>query len=488
VSTRSLLLRIFTANLAGGLIVFVFFTFVVPIPADLHSSQATIDIHHRLAALFFVAIMLLFLPIAIVQFRAAEGPVPDWIRRGGPPDEGVRRAVLAQPLRQAGWLLGDWLASGFLYAAFNLLVLGDGIGTMLRVFGGILIGGLATSGVTYLAVERQLRPLFALVLEGGEPVATAGRIRTRLLLSWALGSGLALAAIAVGPLGMPSSLRARLLAPAVFLAVIGLIGGGLLVAAAARSVTDRLDDVRHALAAVRDGNLDASVDVDDGGEVGLLQAGFNHMVGGLRERQELADLFGRHVGAEVARQALERGRTLGGEQRQLSALFVDLIGSTALAERLPASEVVAILNAMFEAVVRTVTAEGGWVNKFEGDGALCVFGAPADQPDHAARALRAARSMHEALAARPVDAAIAVSSGAAVAGNVGSVQRFEYTVIGDPVNESARLTEQAKLQPGRVLASEAAVVAAGGEAGVWVLAATLELRGRANPTRAYRPG
>ena len=186
------------------------------------------------------------------------------------------------------------------------------------------------------------------------------------------------------------------------------------------------------------------------------------MVGGLRERQQLADLFGRHVGAEVARQALERGDRLGGEQREVSALFVDLIGSTALALRRPAEQVVGVLNAMFDAVVAAVTAEGGWVNKFEGDGALCVFGAPGDQPDHAARALRAATrpaapSWRRAAAVPGLDAAIGVSSGLAVAGNVGSVQRFEYTVIGDPVNEASRLTRWPRRHPCRVLASGAAV-------------------------------
>ena len=178
VSTRSLLVRIFIANIVGGLIVFVFFTFVVPIPSDLHSSQATIDVHHRLATLIFLGIMVGFSPIAIAQFRAAEGPVPAWQRRGGPPDDAVRRAVLAQPLRQAAWLLGDWLAAGVIYAGFNLFVLHGGLGTMLRVFGGILIGGLATSGVIYLVVENELRPLFAVVLEGeGPPPASAGSAR-----------------------------------------------------------------------------------------------------------------------------------------------------------------------------------------------------------------------------------------------------------------------------------------------------------------------
>src|SRR3546814_3520462 len=101
------------------------------------------------------------------------------------------------------------------------------------------------------------------------------------------------------------------------------------------------------------------------------------MVAGLRERQRLQDLFGRHVGHEVAAQAIERGSDLGGESREASAFFVDLIGSTAMAEVLPPTEVVATLNAFFEAVVDEVSAQGGWVNKFRGDGALCVFGGPA---------------------------------------------------------------------------------------------------------------
>ena len=141
-----------------------------------------------------------------------------------------------------------------------------------------------------------------------------------------------------------------------------------------------------------------------------------------------------------------------------------------MAEVLPPGEVVATLNAFFQAVVDTVQAEGGWVNKFEGDGALCVFGVPAFQPDHEQRALRAARALPgrlaEVRAAHPgLDAGIGVSSGTVVAGNVGTEERFEYTVIGRPVNEAARLTDLAKQRPGRVLASAAAVRAGGDPSG-----------------------
>ena len=280
------------------------------------------------------------------------------------------------------------------------------------------------------------------------------------MLSWALGSGIPLLGIVLALQGNPSVSRHQLTRAVTLLAVLGLVVGWLVMAVAARSVADPLRGVRAGLRQVQEGHLDTQMPVDDGGEIGLVQAGFNQMAAGLREREQLRELFGRHVGEEVARQALERGTDLGGEQRDVSALFVDIIGSTAMAQDRAPTDVVSALNAFFDRVVRVVGDEGGWVNKFEGDGALCVFGAPADQPDHAARALRAARRLRtelDGLSAADLDAGIGVSSGVAVAGNVGAAARYEYTVIGDPVNEAARLCDAAKQRPSRVLASDAAV-------------------------------
>jgi adenylate cyclase len=118
--------------------------------------------------------------------------------------------------------------------------------------------------------------------------------------------------------------------------------------------------------------------------------GFNRMAHGLRERERLRTLFGHHVGPDVARRAMEAEVALGGEVVEATAMFVDMIASSTLAEQRPPDEVVEILNAYFDAVVRCVGAEGGYVSKFEGDGAMCIFGAPIAHPDHAARALRAA--------------------------------------------------------------------------------------------------
>ena len=136
--------------------------------------------------------------------------------------------------------------------------------------------------------------------------------------------------------------------------------------------------------------------------------------------------------------------------------------------------------------METVEARGGFVNKFEGDAALCVFGAPVARPNPAADALAAARTLRARLRRElpDIDFGIGVSAGRAVAGNVGAEHRYEYTVIGDPVNEAARLCEMAKEHPERLLASEAAVErAGGGEAGRWSLGEPIVLRGRDEATR-----
>jgi adenylate cyclase len=130
------------------------------------------------------------------------------------------------------------------------------------------------------------------------------------------------------------------------------------------------------------------------------------------------------------------------------------------------------------------------VNKFEGDAALCVFGAPVALDDHAGAALRAARALQARLAELDggLAAAIGVATGAAVAGYVGAVTRFEYTVVGDPVNEAARLSDAAKTRPLRLLASAAALERAGrSEAARWRAEGELRLRGRSTPTRLAVP-
>jgi adenylate cyclase len=479
-----LLARFGLSNLVGAVLVFAYFQLLYAAREQSVTEALTNSASHQ-SLMVFLLFMVAVGPTGYLAGKAAFRPVERWLAGDSKPDTDVRRTALLAPARLAALTFIGWILAALVFSILNVSQ-GNSGRDIIRMVAGTLLGGLACAAICFLLTERFLRPVFARVLEGEPPrrPTTLG-ITPRLMLSWALGSAVPLLGIALAPL-TPAADRTNLFFPVVLLAVIGIVAGGAFIAVAARSVAEPIEGVRSGLEQVETGDLGTAVPVDDGGEIGLLQAGFNRMAAGLREREELRDLFGRHVGVEVARQAVDRGGALGGEQREISALFVDLVGSTAMAQQRPPAEVVSVLNTFFANVVRVVAAEGGWVNKFEGDGALCVFGAPADQPDHAARALRAARNLGAALADN-LAAGIGVSSGAAVAGNVGAEQRYEYTVIGDPVNTASRLSEAAKHHPEHVLASEDAVRAAGDEGQHWVEVGSFDLRGRSTPTVAYAP-
>ena len=422
-------------------------------------------------------------PLTRGVFRRATA----WVIEDRAPNERERTATLALPRRAAIAQLVVWTALGLVTAALNYST-HESVALAIRIAVGVAASGVAVALVTTVLAERSLPPLFVLVLAGVPPGrAHVVGIRRRLLLFWGLGSGIPLLGVLLTPLGLPSSDRDRILVGMLVLAGAGLVAGLWTTVIAAASVADPVADVRRGMGRVARGEFAMEVPVDDDGEIGLLQAGFNHMAAGLRERERMRELFGGYVGEHVAQRAVEQGVTLEGEQREVSALFVDVIGSTALAERTPALEVVRLLNQFFEAVIAAVDGEDGWVNKFEGDAALCVFGAPVAQADHAARALRAATAMRDALARLPnLDAGIGVSCGVVVAGNVGSDRRYEYTVVGDPVNEAARLTELAKSHPARVVASER-IVRAAGQHSCWQRADCVTLRGRTEPTQTFVP-
>ncbi len=473
------------ANLAGAVFVFVYLVRIAP------SARARHGIEPDVIAFSSFAVCAFALEAwwSQVSWNRALG----WLAEKRAPTAREQEATLRLPLREAARSSVAWAVGALFFALFAGFVDGVG-GEAVRCGLTIVDGGLITCAVVFLLFERALRPAFAHALAGESPqsVVSIG-VRPRLLLTWALGSAVPLFGLAALPYAAAHATVHRNIGGAVLaLSLVGLLVGSLMTVVSARSVADPLAVLRDAMTRIGDGQLDVSVAVDDGGEVGLLQHGVNEMVAGLRERHRLADLFGRHVGPEVARLALEQGSGLASEQRSATAMFVDLVGSSALAEVLSPYEVVETLNAFFDAVTAAVGAEGGWVNKFQGDGALCVFGAPAEQPDHAARALRAARSLRGRLErlriAHPgIDAAMGIASGTVVAGNVGTDQRYEYTIIGGPVNAAARLTDLAKSRAGRVVASATSIERAGDEAACWTSLGSVALRGHSSPTVIYEP-
>jgi adenylate cyclase len=209
-----------------------------------------------------------------------------------------------------------------------------------------------------------------------------------------------------------------------------------------------------AMRAVLEGNLRHHAQIDRGDEIGFLARSFNEMVDGLREREHIKNTFGRFVSRDVAAAVLDGRVPLGGERVEVSILFQDIRGFTALSEQLDAATLLRVLNQFFTEVVAAVEAEGGMVKQFTGDGVMALFGAPEQRADHPERAVRAALGIirrldgvNAALQAQglpPLQIGVGVHTGEVVAGLIGPDERVEYGVVGEAVNLASRVESLTK--------------------------------------------
>ena len=488
-------LSLLQADIIGALFVLGFLRFGLPAEDRIQLQ----DLPAVNLAVFLTVLFVSFVVAAWLSLRLLI-PVIRWQRRdtlhGDAADpaftELARTRALKMPYYRTLISVGNWFLGSVVF-----IIASWPVASRSAPFVAVAsaLGATATAIIGYLQSERVLRPVAVAALRDGVPENfKAPGVIQRQVLTWVLSTGVPLLAIIVARLaGQYTTFIAQndqLNTPILLLAITALavgLAGNVLVA---MSIADPLRQLRWALGEVQRGNYNAHMQIYDASELGLLQAGFNDMVRDLSERQRLRDLFGRYVGEDVARRALERGTELGGQERDVAVLFIDLIGSTQLASTRPAAEVVSILNEFFRIIVDTVNRHGGFVNKFQGDAALAIFGAPIEHPDASGAALAASRELHDELVTvlGTTEFGIGVSAGRAIAGHIGALARFEYTVIGDPVNEAARLTELAKLEDGHVLASAIAVSGAlDAEALCWDVGETVELRGRSAPTQLARP-
>ena len=487
-------LSMLQADIIGGLFVLGFLRYGLP-PQDRIQLQ---DLPPVNLAIFVCVVITLFLAGILLNLKLLM-PVFRWQRGDNlmadadpAATELARSRALRMPFYRTLTSMGAWLIGSVVFIVASWSVAKHAAPVVMVANA---LGATATGIIGYLQSERVLRPVAVAALRGGVPEnVKAPGVILRQMLSWMLSTAVPLLAIVLAVVADKISwLHATpeiLFNPILLLALAALGIGLVSTLLVAMSIADPLRQLRWALSEVQRGNYNAHMQIYDASELGLLQAGFNDMVRDLSERQRLRDLFGRYVGEDVARRALERGTELGGQERDVAVLFVDLVGSTQLAATRPPAEVVHLLNEFFRVVVDTVGRHGGFVNKFQGDAALAIFGAPIEHPDSSGGALAAARELHDELL--PVigsaEFGIGVSAGRAIAGHIGAQARFEYTVIGDPVNEAARLTELAKLESGHVLGSAIAVSGAlDAEALCWDVGEVVELRGRTAPTQLARP-
>ena len=445
----------FLSNGAGGVFVVLFLIYLGPS----RITDAEFDALVARTVPAFVAFMLVALPFgrhwaAMLPFR----PIGAWLRAERPATVAEREAVLRYPLVWARRSAILWAAGAIGFAAINSSLGWVNTAGIAAMTG---LGGLASCALQYLVVERLMRPITSRALAGGPPPENpALGVSARLTMAWTLATGvflLGMGGLALAYLVDNSIDETRLFVAIVVLAVNGLFGGLFTMLIAARYVAGRLDYLSRALEKVEHGDLDTRVEVDDGSEVGLVQAGFNRMTEGLAERQRLREAFGTYLDPDVAEHILRAGTALEGEEVEVTAMFADVRDFTAYAERESAPVVVATINRLFELVVPVVHAHGGHIDKFVGDGFLAVFGAPRRQPDHAEQALRAAleiaRRVEERLDER-VSVGIGLNTGAVVAGNVGGDGRYDFSVIGDVINVAARVEAATRETGDTILVSD----------------------------------
>ncbi len=234
---------------------------------------------------------------------------------------------------------------------------------------------------------------------------------------------------------------------------------GALLAPSLRPIRDLAEGTDRVAA----GDYSQRVPVVQDNDLGALAASFNRMQAGLAERQRLHAAFGTYVDPALAARLLEQGDDVfTGERREVTVMFVDVRDFTPFAEANTAEDTVARLNALFEIVVPAVVDAGGHVNKFLGDGALAVFGAPNDLAHHADAAVTAAVLIHRLVAERfggALRVGIGINTGVVIAGTIGGGGKLEFTLIGDTVNVAARIEQLTKTTGDAILLTQQTVEA-----------------------------
>jgi len=238
------------------------------------------------------------------------------------------------------------------------------------------------------------------------------------------------------------------------------------------------------------GDLQHRAQIERGDEIGFLARSFNEMVAGLQEREHIKNTFGRFVSRDVAEAVLDGRVPLGGERLEVSILFQDIRGFTALSEKLDPATLLRVLNQLFTEVVAAVEAEGGMVKQFTGDGVMALFGAPQPRTDHCERAVRAALGIVSRLenvniplrsqGVPTLQIGVGLHTGVVVAGLIGPDERVEYGVVGEPVNLASRVEGLTRDLAATIFVSKDIAVRLGPQ---FLLgrAALLPVKGRAQP-------
>lgn len=230
---------------------------------------------------------------------------------------------------------------------------------------------------------------------------------------------------------------------------LGLVFSAIGTLTISRSITEPIKLLNRSVTAIGSGDYAVRLMETRKDEIGSLAKAVNIMAGGLEEKEKVRDLLGKVVSNQVADELLKNDIELGGEEREASILFSDIRNFTGLSEQMAPADLLNLLNRYFDKITSIIEAHNGIVDKYIGDAVMAVFGAPIASEDHAADAVKSALEMLIALQkfnteiqqelGIELSIGIGICTGKAVAGNMGSESRMNYTVIGDTVNTASRL-------------------------------------------------
>jgi len=241
---------------------------------------------------------------------------------------------------------------------------------------------------------------------------------------------------------------------------LGLIAVILL----ARSISQPLTRLAAVVRRIEEGDYAKRAEVTSGDELGDLAESVNNMASGLAEKEKVRDLLGKVVSQQIAEELLNNPVELGGEERVVTILFSDIRGFTSYCEGLPPGEVLTALNEVLSTVSNIIESHNGVVDKFQGDAVMALFGAPVTGERDAQNAMAAALEIVQTLEGMDsrLSACVGINTGLVVAGNLGSDNRLNYSVIGDTVNLASRLESLTRLYGTASIVSAASAEAAPG--------------------------
>ena len=340
-------------------------------------------------------------------------------------------------------------------------------GSRLLQYG--ILGAAAGAGSQLIAVhsfvEAALRPV-RLAIAGNTGIGDSLPRSRPTFASWTNVSMLGVAyTFAAGGALLAAVLYRVIEAPVLSFAIASALTLGFAMPTTVGAVSAPsllpIRDLAEGTERVAAGDYGQRVPVVQDDDLGVLAGSFNRMQAGLAERQRLQAAFGTYVDPGLAARLLDQGDDVfTGERREVTVMFVDIRDFTPFAEANSAEDTVARLNAVFEIVVPAVVDAGGHVNKFLGDGALAVFGAPNDLAGHADAAVGAAVVIDRLVAecfGGAVRIGVGINTGVVIAGTIGGAGKLEFTLIGDAVNVAARVEQLTKTTGDTVLVTQQTV-------------------------------